>query len=114
MIKRLKGAMLVLLILCLQTAARAELNMMEMQTCLMQCSEDELLLLREWIDAELQQRGYIEKEEQEYILNTNTCKFHLPSCSSVKKMKESNKKSFTGDRDDVLSLGYSPCGNCNP
>ena len=29
---------------------------------------------------------------ESYILNTNTKKFHRPSCSSVKQMKESNKK----------------------
>ena len=30
-------------------------------------------------------------EGTDYIVNTNTRKFHYPSCSSVKKMKESNK-----------------------
>lgn len=52
--------------------------------------------------------------EQTYILNTNTKKFHLPGCSSVGKMKESNKREYTGTRDDVLGMGYSPCGNCHP
>lgn len=49
-----------------------------------------------------------------YILNTNTKKFHLPGCSSVKDMKEANKKEFTGSRDEVISQGYSPCKRCNP
>lgn len=49
-----------------------------------------------------------------YILNTNTKKFHYPSCSSVSQMKESNKKSYTGSRDDVISQGYDPCKRCNP
>ena len=40
-----------------------------------------------------------------YILNTNTKKFHYPSCSSVADMKEKNKKEFTGSRDDVISQG---------
>lgn len=49
-----------------------------------------------------------------YILNTNTKKFHYPSCSSVKKMKDKNKQEYTGNRDDVISMGYDPCQNCNP
>ena len=50
----------------------------------------------------------------DYVVNTNTGKFHYPSCSSVKKMKESNKMFYTGTRDDLISKGYSPCGNCHP
>ena len=50
----------------------------------------------------------------DYVVNTNTGKFHYPSCSSVKKMKESNKMFYTGTRDELISRGYSPCGNCHP
>ena len=50
----------------------------------------------------------------EYILNTNTKKFHYPSCSSVKQMKASNKKEYTGSRDDLITQGYDPCKKCNP
>ena len=47
-----------------------------------------------------------------YILNTNTKKFHYPTCSSVKQMKDKNKREFTGNRDDVIAQGYSPCQRC--
>ena len=50
----------------------------------------------------------------EYILKTNTKKFHYPSCSSVKQMKASNKKEYTGSRDDLIAQGYDPCKKCNP
>ena len=50
----------------------------------------------------------------EYILSTNTKKFHYPSCSSVKQMKASNKKEYTGSRDDLIAQGYDPCKKCNP
>ena len=50
----------------------------------------------------------------EYILNTSTKKFHYPSCSSVKQMKASNKKEYTGSRDDLIAQGYDPCKKCNP
>lgn len=49
-----------------------------------------------------------------YILNTNTRKFHYPSCSSVSRMNESNKYYYTGLRDEVIAMGYSPCGRCHP
>ena len=51
---------------------------------------------------------------ESYILNTNTKKFHRPSCSSVKQMKESNKKSSSESRDTLIAAGYDPCKKCNP
>lgn len=50
----------------------------------------------------------------DYIVNTNTGKFHYPSCGSVKKMKEGNKMYYTGTRDELIAEGYDPCGNCHP
>lgn len=49
-----------------------------------------------------------------YIGNKNTKKFHYTHCSSVKKMKDSNKAYLECTRDQAISQGYSPCGNCNP
>lgn len=49
-----------------------------------------------------------------YVLNTNTKKFHVPDCESVGKMKEKNKSEFSGSRDEVIAMGYSPCKRCNP
>ena len=52
--------------------------------------------------------------QADYILNTNTKKFHYPICSSVKDMKDKNKQDFHGTRDEVIARGYSPCGRCKP
>ena len=52
--------------------------------------------------------------EGTYVLNTSTMKFHLPDCSSVEKMSDSNREEYTGNRSDLIAEGYSPCGNCNP
>lgn len=49
-----------------------------------------------------------------YIANKNTKKFHYPYCHSVDQMKDKNKKSLYCTRDEAISQGYSPCGNCNP
>ena len=50
----------------------------------------------------------------DYIVNTNTGKFHYPDCSAVKKMKEKNKWYYTGTREDLIGMGYIPCKICNP
>lgn len=52
--------------------------------------------------------------QHSYVLNTNTKKFHSSNCSSVKKMKDENKSFFTGPREEVIAMGYVPCGRCNP
>lgn len=52
--------------------------------------------------------------EQDYVLNTNSMKFHYPDCSSVTKMSDSNREDVKAAREDLISEGYSPCGICNP
>lgn len=51
---------------------------------------------------------------RDYVLNTKTKKFHLPSCSSVDQIKKKNRQDYTGTREDLINRGYKPCGNCNP
>lgn len=58
-----------------------------------------------------------EEERQadtEYILNTNSHKFHYPDCSGVKDMSDKNKQIFKGSREEVIAQGYEPCERCNP
>lgn len=56
----------------------------------------------------------LQGEDTTYILNTNTHKFHYPSCSSVDDMKEKNKQEYQGNREDIIKQGYDPCKRCNP
>ena len=51
-----------------------------------------------------------------YIANKSKSskKFHYPSCSSVSKMKEKNKLYFSGSRDELIQMGYTPCKICKP
>lgn len=51
---------------------------------------------------------------KEYVLNTNTMKFHKPGCHFVKTIHESHRQYFTGTREEVLKMGYEPCQSCNP
>ena len=55
-----------------------------------------------------------ESQEQTYVLNTNTHRFHYPYCSLVADMKEKNKQVVEGIRDELIKQGYHPCGVCNP
>lgn len=49
-----------------------------------------------------------------YILNTNTKKFHKPTCGSVNSISEANKQTYTGPRQALIDQGYDPCGSCKP
>lgn len=53
-------------------------------------------------------------EKHNYVLNTNTKKFHRTGCVSIKQMKEKNKKKFYGTREEAIKKGYTPCKKCNP
>ncbi len=55
-----------------------------------------------------------ESSSADYILNTNTHKFHYPYCDSVQEMAERNKLPYSGTRDEVIAMGYVPCKRCNP
>ena len=72
-----------------------------------------------WLDGSV---GAVEGETStasdgaviEYVLNTNSQKFHDPDCSSVDDMSPKNREEYTGTRDELIAKGYSPCGVCNP
>lgn len=54
------------------------------------------------------------EQEREYVLNTNTKRFHYPDCDSVSDMKEKNRENFKGKREKLMEDGYVPCGRCKP
>ena len=53
-------------------------------------------------------------KESTYILNTSSRKFHKPDCSSVETISPSNKKGYTGTREELINQGYEACGKCKP
>ena len=55
-----------------------------------------------------------EPDEDTYIYNKNTKKFHYPDCSSADDIKPSNRGEFTGSRDALIKKGYQPCKRCYP
>ena len=48
-----------------------------------------------------------------YVGNSNSMKFHLPSCSSVSDMSPDNQVLFD-TREQAVQAGYSPCQRCKP
>lgn len=71
------------------------------------------------LQSSAQKSGSVSVQNQaddsgEYILNTNTMKFHRPDCPSVSRMSDHNKEEYTGSRETLIAEGYEPCGNCNP
>lgn len=48
-----------------------------------------------------------------YIGNSNSLKFHSPSCKYAGKISEKNKVVFSS-RDEAINQGYAPCKVCNP
>lgn len=61
--------------------------------------------------------GYQEPEfpyGDTYVLNTNTKKFHYPSCRDVSKIHPENYLATGGTREFILGKGYSSCGHCTP
>lgn len=62
-----------------------------------------------WLEGESQESSPVQ-----YVINTNTGKFHLSGCSSVADIKVENRQDYTGDRNVLIDRGYSPCGICKP
>lgn len=58
--------------------------------------------------------GSSQNARKTYVLNTNSKTFHKPDCGSVGKIKDSNKQTFVGTREEAIKNGYSPCKSCNP
>ena len=52
-------------------------------------------------------------EEDPYVGNRNSGKFHYSWCSSVSDMKEKNKVTFHS-REEAIAEEYVPCKKCNP
>ena len=63
-----------------------------------------------WLEGEEEK----EEEEREYVLNTGSKKFHLPTCEAVGKMSEKNRKKVNAVRSSLMRDGYEPCGACRP
>lgn len=55
-----------------------------------------------------------DETQNEYVLNTNTKKFHYKDCASVYDIRNENKETFNGTKKELQEKGYKPCGRCEP
>ena len=55
----------------------------------------------------------VDTENVAYVGNKKSKRFHYPSCSGVTSMSEKNKVELHS-REEAISLGYEPCGQCQP
>lgn len=55
-----------------------------------------------------------EHEDQIYVLNTSSGKYHLPECSGAQNISEDNRQEFTGCYEELELKGYLACGTCKP
>ena len=49
-----------------------------------------------------------------YLLNANSMKFHIEACEYGQMISDRNRIDHYGTREEVLEMGYSPCGVCHP
>jgi DNA-entry nuclease len=75
---------------------------------------EEQTVLNETIVEEEDSNDIGETETMDFVINTNTMKFHLSTCSSVSTMAEHNKKMYSGTVQEVINEGYEPCQRCLP
>lgn len=50
----------------------------------------------------------------EYWINTDSGKFHYSDCRTIKNKEDPHWETYHGDRADLISQGYDPCGVCDP
>lgn len=53
-------------------------------------------------------------EAADYVLNTNSKKYHLPDSSCVDKIKAENRENYHGTKEDLEDDGYVACKICKP
>ena len=58
--------------------------------------------------------GNTDAENADFVINTNSKKFHKADSSCVDKISEKNIAYYKGDREDLIAEEYSPCGICKP
>lgn len=59
-------------------------------------------------------RAIIPVGQLNFVLNTNTKKFHYACCPSAGTISVRNRQNYYGTRESVVSMGYEPCNNCRP
>lgn len=61
-----------------------------------------------------QNGAVVEAEKRDYILNTNSKKFHAADCGQANNISQENRQEATTTRQRLIDQGYEPAGCCKP
>ena len=53
-------------------------------------------------------------DENTYILNTNSKRFHTESCKDGQSISQKNRQTINASREFMIAQGYKPCQACDP
>ena len=67
-----------------------------------------------YLSPDIPEDGDGEESEADFILNTNTKKYHKPTCSHAAGISAANRAEYTGNKTELEADGYEPCGVCKP
>ncbi|MCI5503309.1 MAG: ComEC/Rec2 family competence protein [Anaerobutyricum sp.] len=67
-----------------------------------------------WKSGEAKGSSQKNNTKVRYVLNTNTKKYHRPSCAHVDEIKKENREDTTATKNQLEKQGYQPCGTCKP
>ena len=52
--------------------------------------------------------------DYDYVINIRSGKFHTPDCEGAIDISAANRREYSGTRQELIDLGYEPCGSCKP
>ena len=55
-----------------------------------------------------------EEKQEQFVLNTNSKKFHSPDCSRGQDISPEKRQVYAGQRSALMADGYQAAGCCNP
>ena len=65
-------------------------------------------------ESEVDEAAFAGGEIRDYVVNTNSKRFHFPDCDGVSTITTDHRRDFAGTRGELLLQGYKPCGSCDP
>ena len=89
-------------------ADKESMDALERLSANVYASQEALALIEEKIES------FISEEDLTYVLNKRSKKYHLPFCPAIALINEENRQDYDGELEDILNMGYTPCGICGP
>jgi DNA-entry nuclease len=78
-----------------------------------QATEASVQTTVEQTTAQVEQEQNVAVATKDFVLNTNTKKYHEPWCGHINKMSDKNRQDYNGTAEELASWGYVPCKVCH-